>query len=185
MNGTHEHETEAAMLVEEDRRIEQLLADAEAACGPTAWPRVEALVAALLELYGEGLRRIVASARRAAQDAEALDERLCSDEVVSSLLLLHDLHPIDLARRLERALDRVRREAPHTAPLRVVDVTDGIVELRADDDDAPLPTTAAVARAIEREAPELSGVRIDGAVVAPIREGGLVPAERLVRGGRP
>lgn len=171
---------EDARVAEQDRRIAALLADAEAACGPVAWPRVEALVGALVDLYGAGLHRLVTLARASATDRDGLDEALASDAVVSSLLLVHDLHPIGLDRRLARALDRVHAEVPHAAPLEVVDTTDGVVLLRPSSTGAPLPTTAAVARAIEREAPELAGVRIDGGTQNDV---GLVPVERLVRGG--
>ena len=173
---------DAAMLVEHDRLLARLLADAEAACGPAAWPRVEALVTGLVELYGNGLARLLAVARAAAQDPSALDGGLVGDEVVSSLLLLHDLHPLALEQRIERALERVRSEVPNAGALSLVAVTDGVAKLRAAQAEAPLPTTHVVARAIEREAPELAGVQIDGA--PPARADGLVPVERLVRGDR-
>jgi hypothetical protein len=57
------------------------------------WGRVEAFVSALLELYGDGLERVVTFARAEARSPVALDARLSSDEVVSSLLVLHGLHP--------------------------------------------------------------------------------------------
>jgi len=173
---------DAAALVEHDKLVERLLAEAEAACGPTAWPRVEALITSLVELYGEGLGRMLEHARAAARSPTDLDEQLAGDEVVSSLLLLHDLHPVALDRRLERALERLHEEVPHAAPLAVVGVADGVVKLRAVDSKATPPTSHVVARAIEREAPELAGVQVDGA--PPARADGLVPATSLLRGGR-
>ena len=170
------------LLLEHDRILARLLADAEAACGPAAWPRVEAVVTGLVELYGSGLARIVALARAAALDPAALDDDLAADAVVASLLLLHDLHPFALEQRIERALERVRDEVPHAGALSVVGVTDGVVQLRAAEAGAQLPTTHVVARAIEREAPELAGVQIDGAPPAPAA--GLLSATRLVRGAR-
>ncbi len=170
------------LLLEHDRMLARLLADAEAACGPAAWPRVEAVVTSLIELYGSGLERILVLARAAALDREALDDDLAADEVVSSLLLLHDLHPLALEKRIARALERVRDEVPHTGALSLVGITDGVVQLRGAQPGAQLPTTAVVARAIEREAPELAGVQIDGA--PPARADGLLPVDRLVRGAR-
>jgi len=169
-------------LLEQDRLLARLLADAEAACGPAAWPRVEAVVTGLVELYGTGLERILVLARAAALDRAALDEDIAADDVVASLLLLHDLHPLALEQRIERALERVRDEVPHASALSLVGVTDGVVKLRAAQANAQLPTTHVVARAIEREAPELAGVQIDGA--PPARADGLLPVERLVRGAR-
>ena len=97
---------------EHDRKIERLLAEAEAATGPTAWPRVEALVSAVVDLYGAGLERMLACARASVESREELDERLVRDDLLSSLLLLHDLHPVPLEERLTRALARVERESP-------------------------------------------------------------------------
>ncbi|MDB5217265.1 MAG: hypothetical protein JWO86_5192 [Myxococcaceae bacterium] len=174
--------TDAAVLVEHDKLVERLLAEAEAACGPVAWPKVEALITSLVELYGEGLGRMMAHARGAAANAAELDEQLAADEVVSSLLLLHDLHPVALDRRVERALERLHEELPHAGSLAMVGVADGVVKLRAVDAKATLPTSVVVARAIEREAPELEGVQVDGAT--PARADGLLPAASLLRGGR-
>lgn len=172
---------DAAALIEHDKLVARLLAEAEAACGPSAWPRVEALITSLVELYGEGLGRILEHARTSARSSEELDERLAGDEVVSSLLLLHDLHPVALDRRIERALERLHEEVPHAAPLAVVGVADGVVKLRATDSKATPPTSHVVARAIEREAPELAGIQVDGA--PPARSDGLLPAASLLRGG--
>ena len=69
---------------------------------------------------------------------------------MSSLLLLHDLHPVALDRRIEAALARVREEVPDAGPLHVVGVEDGVVKLRPAEPSQHLPTTQVVARAIER-----------------------------------
>jgi hypothetical protein len=82
---------DAAALVERDRLILRLLAEAEAVCGPTAWPRVESLITALVDLYGVGLERIVAMARARVSDPASLDRALVGDEIVSSLLVLHEI----------------------------------------------------------------------------------------------
>ena len=57
---------------------------------------------ALLDLYGEGLARIVGAA---SPDAR---RRSPSDELVAHLLLLHGLHPVPLEERVRGALDEVR-----------------------------------------------------------------------------
>jgi hypothetical protein len=73
--------------------IELLLDEIEATAGPVAWPRVEALVTALIELYGEALERLVAHARGAASDPAMLDADLSRDELLKSLLALRDVAP--------------------------------------------------------------------------------------------
>ncbi len=173
---------DTAMLLERDRRLERLLADAEAACGPVAWPRVEVFLSAVVELYAVALERLLSHGRSAARDPKELDLALVTDEVVSSVLLVHDLHPETLDDRVRRALDLVRRESPHTSPLTIAGVAEGILQLEPLDEAAPLPTTAAVARAVEQAAPDLAGVEIRRTRDA---SSSLLSVDRLVRRGGP
>ena len=61
------------------------------------------LVREVVGLYGAGLQRIMALS----EDPGAA-ERLATDDLVASLLLVHGLHPHDTRRRVSDALDRVR-----------------------------------------------------------------------------
>ncbi|MFI9595889.1 hypothetical protein [Nonomuraea sp. NPDC052265] len=124
-------------------RIESLLERAEP-------PAVE-LAEALLDLYGEGLTRIMAAAD------DDLAARLAADDVVAHLLLLHDLHPIDVRTRVEDALRGTGAE--------VVAVEGDLVRLRlgggsdggGSDDDG---SADAVRRAVRDAAPEVEQVEI-------------------------
>src|SRR4051794_41772665 len=60
------------------------------------------MVEALLDLYGEGLARVLAGLGKAEATA------LADDELVSHLLLLHDLHPVSQEERVRGALESVR-----------------------------------------------------------------------------
>jgi hypothetical protein len=165
-------------------RIERLLDAVEAAAGPAALPRVEALLAAIVDLYGVGLERILAAARVEARDPRALDERWAADELVSSVLLLHGLHPIELKERVDLALDRARSALPALADLELVDVEDGVINLRIGSGTAASAAISAqvAAAAVARAAPEATSVRIEGLTPAPPAD--VVPIERLRRGGR-
>ena len=72
------------------RRIDELIDRVEELPDPE--PALE-LVRALLDLYGEALERILAAG------GDELAARLADDDLVSHLLLLHDLHPLDAAER--------------------------------------------------------------------------------------
>jgi len=89
-----------AQAAERVRRIDALLDRVGELPDPE--PAVE-LVRELLDLYGEALERILAAAD------ERLARRIADDELVAHLLLLHDLHSLGVADRVERA---VRRAAP-------------------------------------------------------------------------
>jgi len=77
------------------------------------------LVQALVELYGEGLARIVAHDPACVAGVQG-------DEVVSYLLLLHGLHPVPVEERVLGALAEVR---PY---LEQLDVAAVLLEVRTD-----------------------------------------------------
>src|SRR5690606_347091 len=92
-----------------------------------------------------------------------LVERLAADEVVSSLLLLHGLHPLPPEERAARALRALAdRGGPATRGVEIVAVDEGTLRMRVT---GPADTAAARAalatRAVEEAAPELS-VAVEG-----------------------
>jgi Fe-S cluster biogenesis protein NfuA len=84
-------------------RIESLLDELPSATDAPVWSRVEELVRLLTELYGAALARTV----ELAEGHPDLIARLGRDELVGSLLVLHDLHPDSLEQRATRAIDSV------------------------------------------------------------------------------
>ena len=89
-------------------RIDQLLEGLQGLAGPSTWMAIEELMERLLRTYGAGLARALEHARAAGADGARFDERVSDDELLSSLLLLHGLHPLPLRARVERALEKVR-----------------------------------------------------------------------------
>src|ERR1700726_3663409 len=99
-------------------RIKTLL-DSCAASGTAAYERAQQLVREVVGLYGAGLERIMR-----AGDA-GLAERLATDDLVASLLLVHGLHPHDVHRRVSDALERVRPYlGSHGGDVDLLEVTD-------------------------------------------------------------
>jgi hypothetical protein len=84
-------------------RVEALLAELRARSGPEAADVAEELVTCLVRLYGAGLETIM----RTIGDDSRLQALLIADPLVESLLLVHDLHPLDPAARVRRALGRL------------------------------------------------------------------------------
>ncbi|MDQ0957084.1 hypothetical protein QFZ66_000962 [Streptomyces sp. B4I13] len=99
------------------RRVEEVLARLTASGDPAAAAAAEELVRSLMDFYGAGLARILHLLSAAPGGPAA---RLLGDELVASLLVLHDLHPEDRDARIARALDSVREHA-----LEVVDFDEG------------------------------------------------------------
>lgn len=70
--------------------------------------RSRELLESVMSLHGEALERILQRLRDAGQPGEEAILSLGVDPVVSSVLLLYGLHPLDLETRVNRAIDRVR-----------------------------------------------------------------------------
>ena len=139
-------------------QVEALLDEVETFPEPQREVATE-LVRALLDMYGEGLSRIVA----------ACDVPV-EDELVAHLLLLHGLHPVPVAERVSRALDEVRPYLlAHGGGVELVGVDEGVVSLRLDGACNGCPSSAltlktAVEEAIMRAAPDVDRIEALGAV---------------------
>jgi Fe-S cluster biogenesis protein NfuA/nitrite reductase/ring-hydroxylating ferredoxin subunit len=143
-------------------RIEQLLGQIRAAGDPRTADTAEEVVRLVVELYGAALERTVELA-----GPQALD-RLVEDELVASLLVLHDLHPKDTETRVVEALDSVRPYlGSHAGGVELLGVdTEGVVHLRLEGscDGCPSSTMTvklAIERAIEEAAPEVTAVEVE------------------------
>jgi len=138
-------------------RIETMLEDADDAATE--------LVADLLELYGEGLGRML--------DCRCDTEAMARDELVSHLLLLHGLHPVPLEERVRGALDEVRPYLDaHGGDVELLGVEDGVVHLRLEGSCKGCPSSqvtlkSAIEEAIHKTAPDVEVIEADGAVPVP------------------
>ncbi len=86
-------------------RIEELFEQLRVTADPRALDQAEELLRLVTELYGAGLARVVQLVQ---EEAPELLRSMVDDELLGSLLVVHDLHPDDLAARVAAALDSVR-----------------------------------------------------------------------------
>jgi Fe-S cluster biogenesis protein NfuA len=130
-------------------------------------PAGEELAGALLELYGEGLERIMA----------ALDDetraRLAQDGVVASMLLMHGLYPVDLETRVREALDSVRPYIEsHGGAVELVGIDDGVARIRLEGHCRGCSASAStlelgIRQALEHHAPDLEDLEVEGVLEEP------------------
>jgi Fe-S cluster biogenesis protein NfuA/nitrite reductase/ring-hydroxylating ferredoxin subunit len=158
-------------------RIEGLLAEVEALEEP-ARSLARETVQALLELYGEGLSRIV--------ERGGVGDDLVADGVVSHLLLVHDLHPVGVEARVRQALEVVRPYlASHGGDVELLGIEEGVARLRLQGSCNGCPSSAmtlrlAIEDAIQNAAPELERIEAEGATEpqpAIVQLGSFVRAE--------
>jgi Fe-S cluster biogenesis protein NfuA len=139
-------------------RVEALLDQVQTFPEPQREVATE-LVSALLDMYGDGLARIVAAC-----------EVPVEDELVSHLLLLHGLHPVPVDQRVTGALDEVRPYlVAHGGGVELLGVDDGVVRLKLEGACHGCPSSAltlrsAVEEAIMRAAPDVERIEADGTV---------------------
>ncbi|MFF3414623.1 NifU family protein [Streptomyces sp. NPDC002698] len=157
---------------ETGERIGALLDELARQAGPEARDVADELVRCLMEFYGEGLARTVRLLRSAPKGADPLAV-LTADELVSDLLILHDLHPEDTATRVGRALDKVRPYlGSHAGDVEVagldMEAADGPtlrLRLRGSCDGCPSSTQTVrwtIEEAVARIAPEVAHIEVEG-----------------------
>jgi hypothetical protein len=152
---------------ETGERVESLLAELRARSGPEAAAVAEELVTCLVRLYGAGLETIM----RTVGDDNRVQALLVADPLVESLLLVHDLHPLDTGTRIRRALGR----SGISAELLDIDSA-GVVHLQLGHGCGS--TAAAVEQAVADAAPETTGVEF-AAREAPLLQITRRPAEAV------
>ena len=153
--------------------VDALLESLETLPDPVVRQTAMEVVEALLDLYGEGLARLVDHV--AERDADgSLAHALAQDELVSHLLLLHDLHPVPVEARVRRALDEVRPYLDaHGGDVELLGVDEGVVRLRLEGSCSGCPSSAvtlkhAIEDAIHKAAPDVERIEADGAVEPPV-----------------
>ncbi|MEU8684044.1 hypothetical protein [Streptomyces sp. NPDC048611] len=109
------------------RRVEEVLDRLAQRDDREASAAAEELVRVLMDFYGAGLARIMHLVGSGTGE-DGPRPALLRDELVTSLLVLHDLHPEDTAARIGRALDSVRRQ--HPADVAEFDADTGTLRLR-------------------------------------------------------
>ncbi|MFF3327498.1 hypothetical protein [Streptomyces sp. NPDC002889] len=165
------------------RRVEEILDHLAASGDEQACAAAEELVRVLMDFYGAGLARTVDLLRRSTHPGPGADPLggLLGDQLVASLLALHDLHPEDLMTRIDRAMDTLAGLGVEKAGF---DEATGVLRLKATGSGGcGCPSTQEAARqaavdALACFAPEVSGVELQGA-------GGAREAALLQIGTRP
>ena len=154
-------------------RVEELLdALKGGGFGPAA-SAAEELVGLLVGLYGDGFARIMTLLADEGPAGAGMIAKLADDPLVESLLLLHDLHPLDVDSRIQRALDRVRPYlGSHAGGVEYLGVADGVARLKLAGSCNGCPSSTvtvelAITGAVRDAAPEVSEVVVEGVTTAP------------------
>ena len=172
-------------------RVQALSERVERLEDPEARDAAQELVAAVLEMHGAGLATIGGVLDEAGPAGEAAKAKLVADPVVASLLLIHDLYPVPLEQRVGEALEEVRPYMEsHDGNVELLRVEDGVVRLRLAGSCDGCPASAstlelAIKEALEKAAPDLVGLEVEGLVEAmPTPSGTPLPVIQNGNGDR-
>ena len=122
------------------------------------------LLQAILQLYGEGLSRILEIVGR--QDSAIVDV-LAQDELIAHLLFLHGLHPTPVETRVAAALEEVRPYLKsHGGNVELVGMMHGVAHLRLHGSCRGCPSSAMTLKltiedALGKAAPDLEGIVVE------------------------
>ena len=150
-------------------RIEVLVRDLAASADSTVRHQTQELVQLVMRLYGGGLTRILQileledmhAGRPPGHTAAALR----ADDLVASLLVLHDLHPDNVETRIASGLERLQLAVGTTVTL--LGVSDGTARVKVDDarqreTSALLDLRRLIEQTVYAVAPDLVHVEVDG-----------------------
>jgi len=138
---------------ERARRIEELVRQVEQIPDHESRECAQKAMEAILELHGAGLERMMELVLEGGASGEAAMRRFTNDSLVSSLLILHDLHPDDVETRIGETLRKMHAQAE------LVGVFDGAVRVRLSGEGCGLKE--GVAAAIRAIAPDVTEVIIE------------------------
>lgn len=156
-------------------RVQELQNALDECAGPVPRELVDELIGAVVQMYGAGLGRILDTVL-GGPDGEPIATALAEDPLISTLLLIHDLHPVGLESRVQAALDSVRPYMEsHGGNVELLSLEDGVarIHLRGSCSDcsaSAMTLELAIKQALEEQAPDLEGLEVEG--VAPQTMGG-------------
>ncbi|MGI8955965.1 MAG: NifU family protein [Chthoniobacterales bacterium] len=150
-------------------RVEELIAALESAPDEGMREQVRELIQSLLEMHGKGLEQILNVVYDSGIGGSTVIDELGRDPLVSGLLLLHGLHPLDLETRVRHAIEEVKpRLGLHGGSVELLGVSsEGRVHLKLQGNCHECPSSRLTLRfsieeALYAAAPDLTGLDVEG-----------------------
>lgn len=166
-------------------KIEDLVRQAESISDSKLRTITVDLLRAVLEFHAAALERLMDLVFASGPAGEAMVERIAADDLASSMLLLHNLHPDDLETRILRAVQKLQEMFISLgAKLSLIAIEESTVRLHFESQRtwSGTPVRASVEKAIYQAAPEITTVILEGLKEPP--SAGFVPVSDLIAGIR-
>lgn len=166
------------------QRIGELVGELENIADPEARASAKALVQLLLDLHGAGLERVLEIVAKHDESGQGTIDELGRDPLVSSLLVLYGLHPLDLESRVAQAVERVRPQVRKGGgELDLLGIESGVVRLQVRITGHACGSTGRTLKklvedAVYEAAPDMNRLLIQG-LEEPAGSSGFVPLGKL------
>jgi Fe-S cluster biogenesis protein NfuA/nitrite reductase/ring-hydroxylating ferredoxin subunit len=149
-------------------RLQKLLAQVEALPYPGAKELIQDCMESVLGFYGAALKRILQVVSEDGSEGRKVFRNLIRDDVVKGILLIHDLHPLNLEARLLEALDKVRPYLKsHGGNVELISLENDVAKLRLQGTcqscaSSSVTLELAIRHAIEQACPDLVHFEVEG-----------------------
>ncbi len=126
------------------------------------------LMRAVMDLHGVALSRVIELAVDGGEAGRALLAELCADPMITGLLVLYGLHPLEVEERVRSAVERLQPDLrERSSSVEVVSVTETAVRVRIHNNGHGCGSSGdlvknMVEEAIHGAAPEIVTVEIEG-----------------------
>ena len=167
------------------QQVEGLIRKIENLPDPEARSAAMELVQSLMDFHGAGLDRLMEIVAEAGEPGYAIFDNFARDDLVGSLLLLYNLHPVPLETRVMQALDKVRPYLDsHGGNVELIGITDDVVRLRLQGSCKSCPSSSmtlklAIEEAIMAAAPDVIAIEAEGVTEQPPAPTGFVQIGKL------
>lgn len=164
-------------------KIETLVRRAESLPDPHARQITIDLLRAVLDFHAAGLERMLEITFDSGAAGQAIIDRLADDDLTSSLLLLHDLHPDDVETRLQRAVEKLEQMFSSLGARLSIGSFDGrtvTVLFESSRTWSAAAVRTSVEKSILQAAPEIESIAIEGIKEIPAAD--FVPVAQLLAG---
>ena len=152
-------------------RMEELIHALDETADSPICRKARELVQIVLKMHADALEHVLDSIHDNALSGQQLIDRLAEDPLISNLLVLHGLHPLDLETRVRHALESVKpRLGLHGGDVDLIGVTpDGVVKLRLEGNCHGCPSSritlkSSIEEAIYAAAPDITALEVEGAI---------------------
>jgi Fe-S cluster biogenesis protein NfuA len=174
-----------AELQKQVQRIGQIVEQLESTTDPSVRAIGKELLESLMALHGAAIERILELVSETGEAGDTIIRKCVGDQLVSSLLLLYELHPDDLRTRVTRALEKLGPYLQsHAASAELASLSDdGRVVVRLEVKSSGCGSSAASVKstleaAMQDAAPDASSIVVQQTGVA-LAQSGFVSLAQL------